>query len=247
MARELNITVGGEEARIRCSIAGEVLHIVTSKCYAEYAKLMKLATESKCEMPMPAGSDQVRPPLAPGQPVRPAICMKDMGAFNADMPMRFPDNADKHIKAFLAGEDVPKDFDSKPVVPGEAKMFTIEEVQAIAKESAKQALEAAGHIAKAQPVAELDVKPEMILAGDGEKLAGLADGDLVTGTPPEYDTTGWSQNQKAFAKMIIEGTSVDEAVENLGYKTKAAGKAALTRFKKVPAIANLIEQMENAE
>ncbi len=163
MARSLNITVGGEQARIRCSVTGDVLNIMASKCFAEYVKLMKLATEGKCDMPVPAGSEQARPPLEPGQPVRPPLCLKDMGAFNTDMGYRFPEDADKHIKAFLAGEDVPKTFDSVPPEPGEAKMFTLEEVQAIAADVLKQGMEAAGHIAK--PVAEL------LVAGDGKTYA----------------------------------------------------------------------------
>ncbi len=232
MARTLNITVGGEEARIRCSVVGEVLHIVTSKCYAEYVKLMKLATEHKCEMPVPAGSDQVRPPLAPGKPVREALCMKDMGAFNADMPMRFLDNADKHIKAFLAGKDVPKDFDSKPIQPGKAQMFTIEEVQAIAKESAKQALEAAGHIAKAQPVAEL------IIEGDGERGVGL---DAVE----TIDLTDLNDKQREFAEKVLSGFKDVDALTDMGYKPRSL-KATLTNFKKIPVLAEIIADRENA-
>ena len=227
MARSLNITVGGEQARIRCSIAGDVLSIMASKCFAAYIRLMKLATEGKYEMPVPDGSDRPRPPLELGAPMQPPLCMKDMGAFNADMAIRFPEDADKYIKAFLAGDDVAKTFDSVPPAPGTAKMFTLEEVQDLITKGVTAGLEAAGVVTKPEPVAELATEP------------------VDTEPDVSYDMTGLSEIQIQFADNMISGMTPEQSVERMTYSTASARKAALTRFKKVPALARIIEGMEN--
>ncbi len=238
MARTLNITVGGEQARIRCSIAGDVLSIMASKCFAAYIRLMKLATEGKYEMPVPDGSDRPRPPLELGAPMQPPLCMKDMGAFNADMAIRFPEDADKYIKAFLAGDDVAKTFDSVPPAPGTAKMFTLEEVQDLITKGVTAGLEAAGVVTKPEPVAELATK------GEGPDSDGV--GPLDPPTPPPLDPANFnakelaalSQREREVLKIVLNGGGITYATQEVGYKDP--DKEA-RRILEIPLFKNVVE------
>ena len=220
MERSLNIMVGGERPRIRCEIAGDTLVVIASKCYAEYCQQLKFASEGKAGWPAPQGSE------TPRDDGRPALCTKDMGANQVDMGVRFPDAANAHIRAFLKGEDVPSEYryDSLPEKLDKPKTYTRAEVEAIAVTAAQKAVAAATK-SQTAPVSEsVEVVESTVIA-------------------PQYEMDGRSAKEVAFAEELLAGMMPIEAARKVGYKRP---EGALKKLTKIPVLAQIMADMENA-
>jgi len=238
MARKIEILVGGERARIRLSVQGGVLKIVTSRCYAEFVKRMKLASEHK-RWPVAEclGDRSGQPILMPTLAESMTMCKIDMGPDQPLMPVRMLDEAYNHIVEWLAGKTDLKDgYDSQVVDPMKPKMYTPDEIQTIAAEAARVALAAAGHVApELVEIVETEVSmPEPPLEA---KIASLRSDPQLS----DYDMGGRSAKEIAFAEALLNGVdSVIDAAFDVGYKRP---RGVVKRLMKVPVLKQIVKDM----
>ncbi len=234
MARTISVAVGGEHPRVRLELNGDDMLIMVSCCYAEFVRRLILDSQGKLPMTVNInGTPQIiHPPVPDGSEF---YCIKDMGADQEDMGVRFKDGAYALIKGWLAGEDVgiPNGYDSKPTDPDTPKMYTNSELvnmmQAVAEKAVRETL---GAIATPRPTVELAADPEPDPEPEPEN------------EPTTYNLSGRSAREREFAQRVLDGADFEKAAELSGYKQPAA---TVKRFRKIAVLANIMDDMENAE